>query len=758
MSAVAAGEELSPRVRALRERWDRVRRSIAGTGPWSREQDSYPGYEPFHQAWLEHEGDPFPVRLAQAQAAWRAAVQPELVPGHLVAGTPPPRTVISYPTGVFAWDFRIDEEVLARHPEAEPAARYWREWRAGRPGPELPGALGTPGLSDALWTSGIGCHSTQAYELALEGGLAGLRERVAAARPGHPEAADWYRALEVALEGVAGYILAHARAAEEAAAGAGGEQGAEWRRLAADCRWIAQAPPATFLQAVQLFELLFLLNGHDSPGRLDQYLWPPLRRDLEAGRTSLEAAQEVVDCLYLKLAEHVCYGATLGGQLSEGGDATNELTWLCLHSIRRLRLLSPRTALRWHRGTPEPLFAATIHSLATGATFPTLVNDEAMLPGLVGRGLAPEHARDYTFCGCGQTTPQGRAYGGYEDLILNSVKPLTYALHDGRDERTGAQVGPRTGEPGALGSFEAVEAAVWAQVEHLLTLGIAATAAWRRWGAEQVPDFLRSLLTHSCVERGRDWRAGGADYHEGMVDLVGLPTLADALTAIRQVVFVERQLSLAELVAILDRDWAGAERLRRDCLRRVPKFGNEQPEADGMMARWLGRINDWLGAQRTAFGGPWGVDIIGWSASVAMGEITGATPDGRRAGEPIADCAGPAQGRDRAGVTAVLNSMLTLPMDRCHGPLALSLRVSGQAVGTPQGEAKLGALVRRYLEGGGQQVQVSVASAAQMRAAQADPEAHRDLVVRVGGFSAYFVELEPRYQADMIARTEHTLG
>ena len=291
----------------------------------------------------------------------------------------------------------------------------------------------------------------------------------------------------------------------------------------------------------------------------------------------------------------------------------------------------------------------------------------------------------------------------------------------------------------------------------MLTLGIETTAGWRRWGAENVPDFLRSLLTHSCVQRGRDWRAGGSDYHEGMIDLVGFTTLVDSLTVIKRYVYDEERLSLPEMVAALDHDWVGAEEFWRDCCFRAPKFGNENPEADEMLRRWFTRCNTWIRAQRTFFGGPWGVDIIGWSGSVLLGEQTGATSDGRHAGEALADCAGPAQGRDRQGITAVLNSMLVYPFHEVHGPLALSLRVPATAVQTPEGETKLAALVRSYLERGGQQLQISIASVEEMRAAQQTPEAHRDLIVRVGGFSAYFVELEERFQEDMIRRTEHAV-
>jgi formate C-acetyltransferase len=747
-------DTLSPRIAALKARLDGSRMVLESATPRVETPD-YDGREPFHDAWMAHDGAPFLVRLAHAQAAWRAAVRPAIVPGHLVPGTPPPLAIISYPTGVFAWDFRLDESLSDRHPDGAAIVGYWKAWLSQRPQQVLPPEAHVPDLGASLWWVGIGCHSTQDYGLAIELGLDGLRAKVRAQQPRHLDAADWYDAVLITLDGVSAYILAHADAYARAAGTADGVQAEEWRLLAENCRHIAQQPPATFLQAVQLFELLFMLNGHDSPGRLDQYLWPPLQRELEAGTITPESAQEIVDCLFLKLAEHICYGATLGGQLPAGGDATNTLTWLCLHSIRRLRLLSPRTALRWHRDTPDDLFQATVHSNATGATFPVFVNDEVVVPAMIRRGATPEHARDYTFCGCGQVTPAGRAYGGYEDVIVNSAKPLTLALHNGRDERTGSQIGPATGDPAGFATFDALEDAVWAQCRHLLQIGIAATKVAREWGADQVPDFLRSLLTHSCVERGLDWRAGGADYHEGMVDMVGLTTLADSLTAIKLLVFDEGRLTLPELIAILDHDWQGADALRAECLRRLPKFGNEDPEADGMVQRWVARLNDWLFAQRTAFGGPWGIDIIGWSGAVMMGEVTGATPDGRKAGEALADCAGPAQGRDRSGITATLNAMTMLPFAETHGPLALSLRLPAGAVATPEGEVQLAALLRSYLERGGQHLQLTVASGDEMRAAQQDPAAHHDLIVRVGGFSAYFVEMDARFQEDMIRRTEH---
>jgi trans-4-hydroxy-L-proline dehydratase len=750
-------EHISSRVRSLRERLY-GRQLVEGmepplacdpVGANQFDKAAKPVGEPFHDAWMAHSQSSFDLRLAHALASWWASTPPRLDSEHLVQGTWPVDVTIAFQTGRPGWDFYLDEQHAADDEIGRGILAYWREYLRNRPAIERPRALGLPGFADAVGITGKFCHSSQAYDLAIEYGIDGLKRRVREHSQGRLDESDWYQALEVTLDGVAGYILAHARAADL--------RGGEWHVFAENCRHIAKHPPATFHQAVQLFYFLFLLNRHDSPGRIDQYLWPALHRDLDSGSIELEDAQEIVDCLYLRFAEHVCYGSTIGGQLHGGGDATNTLTWLCLNSIRRLRLLSPRTALRVHRNTPTDLYSETVRSLASGATFPTLVNDDAMIPAMLRRGATAEHARDYTFAGCGQVIPQGRAHGSYEDVILSGVKPLTYALHDGRDERTAEQIGPRSGSAETMASYEELEEAVWTQFVFLIESGIEATNAIRRWSATHLRDFLRSVLTHSCLENGRDWRAGGADYHDGMVDIVGLTTLTDSLLAIRHVVFEEGRLSLSEFVNVLDRNWDGNESLRSYCLNQVPKFGNENSEADGLLRRWLVRINDWLLTRKTEFGGRWGMDIIGWSGAVSYGKVAGATPDGRFAGEPLADCAGPAQGRDRFGITAVLNSMLELPNSEIHGPLALNLRLPRASVDTPRNREKLEALLGSYFERGGQQVQVTIAGVEEMRAAQKEPELHRDLMVRVGGFSAYFVELTAEYQEDMIRRTEHAV-
>jgi trans-4-hydroxy-L-proline dehydratase len=706
--------------------------------------------EPFHDAWQAGLGLDLPVRFAQAQAAEMAAARPFVKPGELIIGHNALRPIVSglptpYRSGIYV-EWQLLQALKAERPgdAARLAAieAYWTAWMAEHRA-HLP----------------MTCHAAPAYHLMLDLGVDGLRERVERWRaintPARPESGPWYDALGIVLNGITAYIVAHAAAADRAA-GVETEpvRKGELARIASACRHVAHAAPRSFFEAVQLFYLVFLVYGHDSPGPLDRMLYPFLRRDLDNSSIRREEAQEILDCLWLKFEEKEALGATLGGQLRDGSDAANELSLMCVSSIKRLRLLSPRTALRWHRGLSGELFDAAVDSIASGATYPSLVNDEAIIPAMVERGVALEDAREYTFVGCGQTYPHGRGHGNYEDVVINAARPLEFALNNGVDPVTGQRLGLATGEPAGFATFEQFERAYRAQMDHHITSHIRHVNEYRLNCVGQAYDLLRSLLIAHCVERGFDWHAGGAQYCEGMVDMVGMTTVTDSLVAIKQAVYEQKRITLPELVDALNCDWQGAETLRQMLLHKVPKFGNENEEADRMAAAEVARVNEHIKSHRTAFGGPWGMDIIGWSGAVEMGLQTGATPDGRRQGDPLADCAGPAQGRNTRGVTPTLLSVLKLPHAHVHGPLALSLRFTRSAVHGRAGRARLRALIEAYFRQGGQQLQISVASTEDMHAAQQDPDAYRDLMVRVGGFSAYFTQLDRKWQDDMIARSE----
>ena len=725
-----------------------------GTDHVGKEPRPYDGREPFHETWMAHEDKPFDVRLALAQAAWRGSIKPRPERWQLIAGDVLPRAIITYPTGVFEWDFKLDTSLLTENPNGDRIAAYWESYLARR-GSWSENQNASPAFTKTYEMVWIGCHSTQDYGIAIEGGINGIRAEAERYRTEKPEAKDWYEAVLISLDGACAYIQAHADAyRQEAGCCRDRVQAAEYAAIAENCEYLALGnAPDSFWQACQLFWFLFYLNGHDSPGRIDQYLAPPLLRELARGTLAIGQAQEITDCLYCKMAEQVAYGSTIGGQTPEGADATNQMTWLCLSCIRRLRLLSPRTALRVHKNTPKNLLQEAVASSAEGATFPTFVNDDIVVSSMIRRGVKPADALDYTFCGCGQVIPSGRAYGGYEDAILNMPKALLLTLHRGKDELTGEQTGVDVGAVESFASFSELEEAVLNQLTHMLALVERESRLGKQWAAKYMVDPLRSALVHSCLEKGKDFRRGGADYHEGLLDALGLTTLADSLTAIRNVVYDQGLCTLRELTDACDHDWEGREDLLQACLN-APKFGNDDDAADRMMVKLVHYVTDDLFQRRTFQGGRWGMDIVGWSGAVEFGACTGATPNGRKKGEALADCAGPSQGMDKSGITAVLRSMAKLPAEKVHGPLVLSAKFSPQAV-QGENESKLADLIKAYFAMGGMQLQPTVVSGEDLKKAQREPEKWRHLIVRVGGFSARFVDLKPSFQADMIKRTEN---
>ena len=745
---------MKDRIRKLAERYD-GKLSIYSPINYNVSPDDYDGTEPFHHAWVANEDKPYAVKVAAGQAAWYSSVRPRPIPYQMITGANLPPVIIGCYTGVFIWDFVIKSEFVDKCPEGREIVEYWQKFHSQRERIHYKTKM-PPSFHKLAGAGSYAGHTLQDYAIALDGGLNGIREKLTAASEVNPYQKDWYDAAFIMLDGVSGYIKAHADALRKTveAYGETDEQSQEWLKMASNCDYIAEGnKPATFWQACQLFWFLFYLNGHDSPGRIDQYLAPSLETDLGNDTLTFEEAQDISDCLYYKMAEHTAYGATIGGLKRDGSDATNAMTWLCLNSIRRLRLTSPRTGLRIHKNSPEELYMAGITALTEGTTFPHMINDEIAVEALIKRGVKIEDARDYSLAGCGQVMPFGRACGGYEDVIWNVTKTFTATINGGRDELDGSQILPERGTE--FDTYDELENAVLKNMEYTLIFTVQWVNEGRRWSANNMFDSLRSILTHGCIDRGLDFRNAGTYYYQGMVDALGLTTVANSLAAMKELVFEKKLVSYDDIVRALDSNWEceNGETIRQLCVN-APKFGNDDDYVDNIMVKLIGFINKILDKQATYMGGPWGIDIIGWSGSVTYGAETGATPDGRKKGEPVADCAGAAQGTDKKGVTAHLNSMIKLPHTDTHGPLNLSLKFSPETVGGEKKEI-LASLIKTYFNNGGFQAQPSVVSKEQLIMAQREPEKWRHLIVRVGGFSARFVDLGENYQADMIARTQY---
>jgi formate C-acetyltransferase len=717
---------------------------------------------------MAHADAPRELRLARAVAAqWRGS-RPTIKPDELVLGRSGIYSTVSASEyAPVRFDLGLWQQLMDE-PSTTPAQRArLEEIQAEWEGNDFAGLVAREwrrrGLSGRIPGSGIGPwpgHASQDYRVFLDLGAVGMRERIERGRAANPGRGAWYDALLETVEGVCGFAAATRESALSAANDPSTEPSrrAELHELAAILARCPEHPPATFREATQTFWLLFYLNGADSCGRLDQDLGPYLERDLASGAISEEAARELISSLWVRFDEHRAWSAVVGGVDAQGRDACNAFTRLALEATERLRLEAPNLALRVHPELPDDILHQACRTIAGGGGMPPLVNDPPILHSLQARGVSLEDARDYALTGCAQVVVPGRSYGGYEDLLVNALKWLELALHDGVDPLSGEQVGPHTGRPESLITFDDLLAACRGQMQAVLDTCTAMAGGSLRVLAESFPSGLRTLLAHDAVERCLDFRAGGARYNEGQGDVLGLTNLGDSLAVLRELVYERGEFTLPEFVAILDANWEDHEALRQRCLRDCPKFGNDEPTHDALVASLHEMLLDDLRNRPTEIGeGCYNFDVVGWTGHVDWGRQTGATPDGRRAGEPLADSCGAGQGRDLHGPTAVLASAARLNHDLAHGVLALTLRFTPPR--QPGGEFTdaLVSLVRTYFGLGGQQLQINVVDNHLLREAQAHPEQYESLVVRVGGFSAYWTRLSPDMQEAIISRTEHTM-
>jgi len=760
-----------------------------------RERPELAWAEPFHEAWVQGNGLPRCVRLARSiRAQWRES-RPVVEDDELVLGRFGIRSAVWHSEyGGLHFDLSHWRELRDEDGRTPDECALLDEIRGEWEGRDFPGRVAArlreqgltgdiPGTSLGAWSG----HSCQDYSLFLRAGARGVRERIARARAANPSAGDWYDSLEEIVAGVCEFAAAVRRSALSAAKEATvPERREELLGTAAVLERCPEHPVSTFREAVQTFWILFLLNGADSCSRLDQDLGPYLDRDLAAGRITEAQAREMISSLWVRLDEYRSWSAVVGGTDVEGRDACNTFTRMAIEATGRLRTQAPNLCLRVHSGLPDDILALACRVIAAGGGMPSLVNDEPIIESLVARGVALEDARDYALTGCAQVFVPGCSYGGYEDFFPNALKWLELALHNGHDPLLGRQVGPLTGSSQELRTFDDVVRAFEAQMAAVLDTGCAVAATNLRVLADEFPSALRSVLGHDTVERGVDIRAGGYRYNEGLVDILGMTNVADSLAVIRELVFEREEMSLPDLIAILDANWEGHEGLRQRCLASgrsgfsrdaFPKFGNDDPEHDALLASLYDLASRDLRARFTEVGqGCYSYDVVGWTGHVAYGAVTAASPDGRRSGEPLADSCGASQGRDVNGPTALLASAARLGHRRAHGVVALTLRFAPN-VGTDTRFASAGAglplsrdakqvsvpgsplvsLVRTYFGMGGQQLQLNVVDNRVLRDAQEHPERYESLVVRVGGFSAYWNQLGREMQEAIISRSEHVL-
>ena len=437
----------------------------------------------------------------------------------------------------------------------------------------------------------------------------------------------------------------------------------------------------------------------------------------------------------------------------DGGDGVNEVTFLLLDVVEEMRLLQPSASIQVSACSPEAFLERAVRIIATGFGQPSVFNHDLIVRELVRQGKSLEDARCGGSSGCVEVGAFGKeAYNltGY----LNLPKLVELALHDGADPWSGRQLGPHTGDPRAFGGFDALFAAWEAQLRHFVAIKARGNDAVERLFAREMPAPFLSLLIDDCIATGRDYHDGGARYNTTYIQGVGIGTVTDALSAVRRHVFGTGAVSMTGLLAALRADFDGHERLRQLLLHRTPRYGNDDDAADDLMVRVFESYFAAVDGRPSTKGGTYHVNLLPTTVHVYFGSVLGATPDGRRAGTPVSEGVSPVQGADRRGPSAVLRSVAKMDQERTGGTL-LNQKFTPALLADDAGRRGLAALVRTYFRLGGHHVQFNVVDADTLRAAQAHPDEHRDLIVRVAGYSDYFCDLGRSLQDEIIARTEH---
>jgi len=666
------------------------------------------------QSWSEHSDDEDWLLWRARRTAARLKTMPiALSPGERIVGRPEFRP----PTPEEAKEIESVQEVL-------------------RTIPPYPG--------------GDSGHFHPDFEKLFQVGIRGIREEIQT-RMGVATTAEqrtFYQACDIAIQGLSEYA---GRVAKECENSVFAE---EWHELARICRHVSTEPPSTFHEAIELMYLAIIAlwfgedHGLTTPGRMDQTLRPFYEADLAAGRITRDDALELINCLYIQLNMILGPGSAesviVGGRNGNGNDATNELTYLCLAARMATQLVYPTVGLAWHEGTPPELTDFACRMLSTGIGDPAFFNDELIASGLRDQGVSESDSYNYMNSTCVEIKVVGASNMWVTAPYFNCPQALLEVM--------GSVADSSVREPSTFDELNAHIRERLATTVRGAAQGL--NGVWHR-RAETGCFPLASCLISDCLERGQDFDRGGARYNWVENSFVGLANLVDGLVAIKELVYDSKELSLSEFREILQANYEGHEDLRQRIINRIPSYGNDNNGVDALAVEYAEFLEETTESNIVGLH-PYVPGFFCWVVHERFGAGTGATPDGRRAGFPLADGAGAAQGREKSGPTASVLSTTKWNHKKALGGLVHNVRFSKNALRTGEGLAGLRNLIVTYLRRGGFEIQVNVVSADVLRDAQEHPENYPDLLVRVAGYSDYFVHLNPNMQSEVIARTEHT--
>jgi formate C-acetyltransferase len=597
-----------------------------------------------------------------------------------------------------------------------------------------------------------------------------------------PEAYDKQeelRAMEIVARALIRFAERHAEKARQLAKQTDDPQRkAELQQIAEICSWVPAHAPRNFWEALQYYWFVHLgvtieLNTWDSfcPGKLDHHLLPFYEKGLADGSLTREKAEELLQCFWIKFnnqpappkvgvtaAESGTYTdfaqINLGGVKPDGSDGVNEVTYLLLDVIEEMRLLQPSSSIQVSKKNPDAFIQRAGRIIRTGFGQPSVFNSDLIVQELVRQGKSVIDARCGGSSGCVEVGAFGKEnynLTGY----FNLPKILELTLNNGVDPRSGKQIGLQTGDPTQFRTFEEVFEAFCQQMNYFIDIKVRGNQVVERLYANYMPAPFLSLLIDDCILRGKDYHNGGARYNTTYIMGVGLGTITDSLSAIKYHVFDQQNLSMRELLGLLSSNFEGNERKRLMLVNRTPRYGNDDDYADSLMRRVFEAYYQAIEGRKNTKGGEYHINLLPTTVHVYFGSVTGATPDGRKAGMPLSEGISPVQGADRRGPTAVVKSAAKMDHARTGGTL-LNQKFTPQLLQDEEGLTRLTHLIRTYFKLDGHHIQFNVVDAATLRAAQANPEQYRDLIVRVAGYSDYFCDLSKTLQDEIIARTEHT--
>jgi pyruvate formate-lyase/glycerol dehydratase family glycyl radical enzyme len=596
-----------------------------------------------------------------------------------------------------------------------------------------------------------------------------------------PEATDKaeeLKAMDICCDAAITFAERHAQLAQELAENERNPQRkAELERIAENCRWVPAHAPRNFWEAIQTYWFVHLgtiteLNGWDamSPGHLDQYLFSFYEKGLADGTLDRDNAKELIECLWIKFNNHPAppkVGVTalesgtyndftninLGGLRRDGSDAVNDVSYIMLEAIDEVHLLQPGNNVQISHKTPNRFLKAACRLIRKGYGYPSVFNADAVIMEQIRVGKTLEDAREGGCSGCIETGAFGKeAYilTGY----LNVPKILELALNNGLDPLTGKKVGVKTGDPRVFKDFEMLYEAFVKQLNYIIDLKMGVNNYIERMIAKYVPAPFLSVVIADCLNKGKDYYNGGPRYNTNYIQCCGIGTTTDSLSAIIKHVFEDKTVSMQELLKALQANFENQEALRLRFLNKTPFYGNDNSYADSIMQRVYASLIEAIDGKPNTKGGKYHLNMLSTTCHVYFGKVLGASANGRFKGVPISDGTSPSHGADRNGPTAVIKSLAKMDQVKSGGTL-LNQRFLPSVLDNEEGIEKLMDLIRTYFKLNGHHIQFNIVDSETLRRAQASPDEYQDLLVRVAGYSDYFVDLDKDHQEEIIARTEH---